>query len=151
MAMRTSDWPIVVKQLDGMTVPTIFCFGGSKTITRGLKKTRPNLALADNSTKTPVLSTCWTFWCCCLGLLLSPPVSMCIIWLSAPSWTYKWIWSLQIQFSCANVSDCVHCSSLSGVCACTFCFFWYQRVLSRNVSCTQVFTEREKTTEKRKI
>ena len=47
--------------------------------------------LAENGAQAlvlPPVSGSSLFWCCCFGLLLSPPVSMCIIWLSAPSWTY---------------------------------------------------------------
>lgn len=56
-----------------------------------VQTTCPDLPLAENGTQAPVLylpPDSSLFGVVVFGLLLSPPVSMCIIWLSAPSWTY---------------------------------------------------------------
>lgn len=77
--MKTSGWPIAVKQLDGMTVPTIFCFGGSdsdltnQTQTH-FRKLRMLHKLLFFSAKELL-----TLWWCCFGLLLSL-LSLCALY-----------------------------------------------------------------------
>lgn len=151
MAMRTSDWPIAVKQLDVMTVPTIFCSGGSETLDQpALNPSR--MRMSDNLlSRSPD-------WLLTGGVvlvfgLLSPLVSMCIIRASPPCRTYWWIWSRQTSFPALMCPIVSVVPSLRGVCVCIFFQFLASvSVVPRKVSLNSSLDRRSLTeTEKERM
>lgn len=123
--MRTSDWPIAVKQSDGTTAPTIFCFGRSETIDPGLNNPPQTSPLAENGAQAPVLfpPPDSSLFGVAVLVFCSVHQSLCAEYgcQLPPGLTNEYD-HFKASFSRVNVSDGVRCSSLSGVCACVFRF-----------------------------